>query len=92
MSEIFRKIAQAVINSDAFLQEIENLIADHTERAIKQEAAGDRFYVAQNNREDIKARNKMIIAQFNGRNIDDLAKRFNLKPRQIRNILQKGIA
>lgn len=90
MSAIFRKIAQAVLQSDSFLQSLEDMIAEHTERAIKFEASGDRFYVAANSRDNIKARNKLIVSQFTGRNIEDLAKRFNLKPRQIRNILQKA--
>lgn len=88
MTDIFRKIAQNIIGSDSFMQSLEDMIAAQTERAIKAEAAGDRFYVANNSREDIKKRNKLINAQFNGHNIKELAKAFNLKPRQIRNILR----
>lgn len=89
MSDIFRKIAQNIISSDAFMQALEDMIASQTERAIKAEAAGDRFYVANNSRDDIKKRNKLINAQFNGHNIAELAKCWNLKERQIRNIIRR---
>lgn len=90
MSEIFRKIAQQVLKSQAFQNSLENMLTEQIENAIKSEAAGDRFYVAQQSREAIKARNKLIVAQFNGRNLSELAKRFNIKERQVRNILARG--
>jgi hypothetical protein len=54
MSEIFRKIARQVINSDHFMQALEDQITEEVERALKAEAAGDRFYVAKQSREDVK--------------------------------------
>jgi Mor family transcriptional regulator len=90
MTDIFRKIANQIINSSDFKIALEHAMATEVERAIKAEAAGDRFYVAKKSRDDIKHRNNLIRAQFNGRNIDQLAKDFNLKPRQIRNILKQS--
>lgn len=56
---------------------------------ISQRLGGQLIYVAKRNREALEARNTLICAAFNGRNITELAAEHQITERQVRNILKR---
>lgn len=58
------------------------------EKQIRMSYAGDRFYVAKyGSQSDKEARNRLICAQFDGRNHATLATKYRLTVRQVRRIV-----
>ena len=47
----------------------------------------DRPYIGAKSKQEVKERNATIKREFNGTNHEELAKKYNLTPRQVRNII-----
>ena len=89
MSQFCRDLATQIILSPSFVAAMTDMMAVEIERQLRGIAGGDTLYIPKTtSRDDIEARNAIIRAQFNGRNIDDLARRFALTARQIRRIVR----
>lgn len=89
MSQFTRELAKQIILSQNFVDTMTDLVAIEIEKQLKGMAGGDTLYIAKTGSIDDKAaRNKIIKAQFNGRNLIELANRFGLTERQIRRIIR----
>ena len=91
MSIFYREIARHILLSPTFVESMTAVMAVEIERQIKANAGGDRLWIPKtSSREDLQERNRMIRAQFNGRNHAALASAFNLCERQVRKILNSA--
>ncbi len=65
------------------------LIASIWATKVRERFGGERRYVSRKAREALAERNAKICREFNGRNLAELAARYELDERQIRNVLKK---
>lgn len=89
MSQFTRELARQIILSPSFVDTMTDLFAIEIEKQLRHTAGGDRLYVPKTSSAEDKAhRNKMIRAQFNGRNLLELASTYGLTERHIRRIVR----
>lgn len=90
MSDSFRAIIQQVILAASLPETLSEHLSIEIERQICMTYSGERLYVPKTGyRSDKEIRNDLIRGQFNGRNHAELARKYTLSVRQVRNIVRR---
>ena len=87
---MLRDIAKNLLMSPAVIEQMTDLLAAELEKQLRLHVGGDSFYVAKTmSQQERIARDESIRNAWNGSNLSDLAKQYELHHRQVRRIVQK---
>lgn len=90
MSKVMHEAVAALVRDDAFLDALSQLVAVGMEKQLRAHCGGESIYITKTTcAAERKERDKLIRECFSGNNIDFLASKFGLHPRQIRRICKK---
>lgn len=91
MSYFFRDLAQQILLSASFVETLTDLLSVEIERQIQQAAGGTQLYIPKSNSiDDKEARNRLIREQFDGANLEIIARQYHLSLRQVRRIVRRS--
>ena len=89
MTDYIKDLARRVVMHPDFTKSMIDSVSSVLENIMRDDFGGEAIYIPKMGGHDAKLeRNVIIKAQFNGNNIELLAKQFNLTQRQVRRILK----